>query len=236
MRILHCSDLHADDASFHWLVEQSERFDLVCLTGDLLDMNPYRLPPGQIDRVVGYIRQITAPVAICSGNHDNFSGDDPRLVDAAWLQELRGPRVWVDGDRFAWCGQKFRVFPWIASIPASASPDEIWLIHAPPDLSPTSIVRGGPGFGDFELGELCRSEAGPRLVLSGHVHDRQAWCAKIGRTWSLNPGRPNSAGSPNYISIRIDHEMVANFGTASGEAVTNAVQRLSWTIRSSAPS
>jgi Icc-related predicted phosphoesterase len=214
MRILHCTDLHASDAAYCWLINQSSRYDLVCLSGDSLDLNPYRLPEGQIERVVARINQITVPVAICSGNHDNFPAYDGRLADARWMQGLKRPMLWMDGEKFEIEGHRFRIFPWMGAVPPSADQDEIWLMHAPPDLSPTSIVRGGVDFGDFSLGELCRSSAGPRLILSGHVHDRVSWIAKIGRTWCLNPGCDPKASVPNHIAIDLSRSHAVFYGSA----------------------
>src|SRR5690606_10632086 len=113
-----------------------------------LDLNPYRLPSGQIERVVAHIKRIKVPLAMCSGNHDNFGAYDDRLVAAKWMQALRRPMLWLDGDKFEIEGHRFRVFPWMSQVPAIADADEIWLMHAPPDLSSTSIVRGGVDFGD----------------------------------------------------------------------------------------
>ncbi len=135
MRILHVSDLHARVSQLRWVIEESKEFDLVCITGDLLDLNAHR-------------------------------GFDNR---------------WVDGDQFEFGGVKFRCIPWLAPLD-EARGDEVWLIHSPPDVLPTGITRGGMGFGDFSFGELCRNHAGPRLALSGHIHDPQSWRAKIGRT------------------------------------------------------
>jgi len=227
MRILHCTDLHASDAACRWIVEQSPGYDLVCLSGDLLDLNPYRLPAGQIERVVARIRQITVPVAICSGNHDHFAAYDDRLADAKWMQDLRRPLLWLDGDIFEIEGYRFRVFPWMGAVPPAAGPDEIWLMHAPPDLSPVSLARGGGDFGDFALGELCRSGAGPRLVLSGHVHDRVSWVSKVGRTWCLNPGCDPGAEIPHHIVIDLSRSRAVFNGPAGAPGDAQPVARLS---------
>jgi Icc-related predicted phosphoesterase len=47
---------------------------------------------------------------------------------------------------------------------------------------------------------------GPRIAVSGHVHEPQAWRAKVGRTWSLNPLGPenNGAERPSYIVIDLE--------------------------------
>ena len=200
MHILHCTDLHANDRWYRWLAEESPRYDLVCLTGDLLDLNLYRSTDGQLERVMAHLQKIERPLAICSGNHDSVAGADLRLHHAAWLQALRREDLWIDGDRFEFGGFSFRCIPWQGLLP-NASPDEVWLIHSPPDRVPTGIVRGGAGFGDSIFGEQCRAGLGPRLALSGHVHEPQSWRVKVGRTWSLNPGCEEKSDRPRHIVI-----------------------------------
>jgi len=202
MRILHCTDLHARDAWYRWLAAECGQFDLVCITGDLLDLNPYRSTDGQLDRVMAHLQKISAPIAVCSGNHDSVAGEDMRLQHSRWLQDLRRPNLWADGDSFVLGGFRFACMPWQGVLPRAARED-VWLIHSPPDLCPTGIARGGAGFGDPVFGELCRAGRGPRLALSGHVHEPQSWGAKIGRTWSLNPLGPdgNDSGAPAHIAV-----------------------------------
>jgi Icc-related predicted phosphoesterase len=205
MRILHCTDLHANDCWYRWLAAESPHYDLVCLTGDLLDLNPYRSTDGQLDRVMAHLQKIETPLAICSGNHDSVAGADLRFHHAAWLRQLRREDLWIDGDRFEFGGFSFRCIPWQGILPSGSS-SEIWLIHSPPDKAPTGIARGGAGFGDSTFGEECRANRGPRLALSGHVHEPQSWRAEVGRTWSINPLGPenNGAHQPNHVDIDLD--------------------------------
>lgn len=199
MRILHVSDLHARESQLRWVVNESKEYDLVCISGDLLDLNAYRRFDGQIERTVAALKDIRVPLALCSGNHDSLAGEGAKLEDARWLRDLKGEMCWVDDDRFEFGGQQFRCVPWLAPVDP-ADENEIWLIHSPPDLLPTGITRGGVGWGDFSFGELCRNESGPKLALSGHIHDPQSWRARIGRTWSLNPGT-GEGKTPPYITI-----------------------------------
>jgi predicted phosphodiesterase len=200
MRILHVTDFHASDALYGWLSRESDGFDLVALSGDLLDLNHPGAVGDQIDRVLAHMKLIAAPLALCSGNHDSVAGSGPRLKLASWLKAARREKVWIDGDLFEIGGYRFRCIPWSGKLP-DAKPEEIWLIHSPPDEAPTGISQGGSGWGNFEFGELCRSSNGPRLALSGHVHEPQSWRAKVGRTWSLNPGCPDHAHMPNHVMI-----------------------------------
>lgn len=215
MRILHCSDLHASTDQFTWVSRKSRFFDLVAITGDVLNLNTHRRIGDQAERVLAHLRTITVPLAICSGNHDTLTGAGPRLESAYWLKEARRTNVWIDGDVFTVAGHTFRCIPWDGPLPESG-PDEIWLIHAPPDEAPTGISRGGAGFGSFEFGELCRAGKGPWIALSGHVHDPQSWCARVGRTWSLNPGCPDGAPVPDRIEIDLTRGLALR-ERASGE-------------------
>lgn len=78
------------------------------------------------------------------------------------------------------------------------------VFRGPPDEVPTGITQGGASFGDLEFGSLCRAGRGPRLALSGHVHDPESWHAHIGRTWSLNPGCAEGKNVPNHIVLDLE--------------------------------
>lgn len=220
MRILHLSDLHAVNGHFEWVIKEQARYDLVCITGDLLDANPLKDVGDQLGRVIRHLERIRKPLALCSGNHDSLAGAGPRLEHAQWLRELRGPNVWIDGEMFEFGEFKFRCIPWNGFIPEVQS-EEIWLMHAPPGGAKTAIARGGINWGDLVLGDLCRAALGPALALSGHIHDPQAHFSRVGRTWSLNPGCAEKASTPNHNIIDLGRG-VAFHHRASGE--TDAVR------------
>jgi len=215
MRILHIADFHGAEHLYEWLSRECRSFDLVALSGDLLNLNQNRPIGDQIDRVLSHLKKVTAPLALSSGNHDCVIGGWSQLEMATWLNGARRKNVWIDGDSFELGGHRFTCIPWGGKLP-DAGPEEIWLIHSPPDDAPTAISRGGADWGSFEFGELCRNRKGPWLALSGHVHDPQSWRAKLGRTWSLNPGCPDRAARPNHIVIDFKRG-VAVRNQASGE-------------------
>jgi Icc-related predicted phosphoesterase len=216
MRILVVSDFHADPARFRWLTEQGESglYDMVAICGDLLSLNGLRPieDEQQIDSCLSRLRKLVAIVAVgvCSGNHDSYAGGG-RLNNAWWLKELKAEsrNVWIDGDSWQISGQTFRSISWDddGKLP-EADGDAIWLAHRPPCEAPTGICRGGAGWGNLALGEMCRGNKGPWLALSGHVHDPQSWFAKIGRTWSLNAGCSNRI-PPNHFIIDLSRRVVA---------------------------
>lgn len=203
MRLLHCSDFHGHEPWYRWLAQACPRYDLVCLTGDLIDLFARADHAEKIRRVSNHLLKLPVPVALCSGNHD-----DPDLLGAAnWIKQLARDRLWKDGDRFSLHGHVFRCIGWGQPMPMVADPAEIWLVHAPPDDCATSQACHGINLGDFELGELCRAGLGPRLALSGHIHEAVGWQAWVGRTWSFNPGYGLDPSRPHAIEIDLDRQL-----------------------------
>lgn len=202
MRILHCSDFHGNKAWFDWLAQCAASYDLVCLTGDHIDLLDLLRIDSQLRMVKTGLARIATPVALCSGNNDSFSGPPApsSLHHAAWLKELRRPGVWVDGDVFEMGGVRFRCIGWNDLLP-SAGANEIWLHHAPPARSSSAVDVYGGDAGDEILGEVCRDGEGPAMVLCGHQHDPHQWACRVGRTWCFNPGFNAQAVVPNHIII-----------------------------------
>lgn len=202
MRILHCSDFHANTPWFAWLAEAAARFDLVCLSGDLLDLTDMQSINAQLDMVQTSLSRITTPLAICSGNNDAFNSPPapPCLLHAAWIGKLRRPGLWADGDRFETNGLKVRCLGWNER-PPPANGDEVWLSHAPPARAPVAMDASDGDVGDEILGERCRAGKGPGELLSGHQHDPQRWMCRVGQTWCFNPGYDGRALQPNHIIL-----------------------------------
>ena len=89
MNLLITADLHLRLHWFRWLIEQAPNFDLVCITGDLLDMFKSETWMEQAREITRLVRELAdiVPVALCSGNHDNagrlviaYSGIGLRVV------------------------------------------------------------------------------------------------------------------------------------------------------------
>lgn len=202
MRMLHCSDFHANKAWFDWLVAHASEYDLVCLTGDMLDLVEIHRLTAQLRMVKAALRRVATPLALCSGNHDSLSGPRARasLLHAAWLNELRRPGLWIDGDAFEFKKYKFRCIGWDAQLPIAAA-GEIWLFHAPPARSPVASGLDESEAGDEVFDNICRAGKGPEVVLSGHQHNPRRWICRVGRTWCLNPGYSHHANTPNHIAI-----------------------------------
>jgi predicted MPP superfamily phosphohydrolase len=73
MKLLITADLHFRLHWFRWLIDQAPNFDLVCIAGDLLDMFRSETSMEQAREISTLVKELedVAPVAICSGNHDN---------------------------------------------------------------------------------------------------------------------------------------------------------------------
>jgi len=223
--ILHVTDLHCNERWFEWLAGASSRYSLVCMTGDLLNLNPYRAHHGQPDKVLSFLRRLKTPLALVSGNHDSMQGAGPRLENAQWMREACLGRVYADGDSFMHSGLLFRCLAWRGRLP-TPGPNEVWLHHAPPSLAGTSISRGGCDFGDFDLGEQMREGRGPRLVLSGHVHDPVRMADSVGGSWSLNPGFAGNSPVPNYFEVDLGKGIAAHSRASGGGATVRLWQPL----------
>lgn len=210
MRILHCSDFHGYEPWFQWLTASSADYDLVCVTGDHLDLADFRSIDTQITMVRTVFERLVSPAAVVSGNGDSFNAEGAPLwlLHAKWLTDLRRPGLWVDGAEFELGGIHFRCVGWNTPIPP-ANGSEVWLYHAPPSRSPLSIGPSGDDVGDEMLGEMCRAGAGPAMILTGHQHEPRHWLWHPGRTWILNPGRSRHGRVPNHIVIDTVRRTVA---------------------------
>lgn len=77
MKILHLSDLHLNGAWFDWALRQAPRYDLVCVSGDLLDMFMRVGRFWGVLEVKDWTDTFPGNLALCSGNHD---GNDPEKI------------------------------------------------------------------------------------------------------------------------------------------------------------
>ncbi len=102
MKILLTADLHYRLPWFQWLIDQSPKYDLVCVAGDFLDIFHTEPRMNQAQAVSALVRELAqrTRVAVCSGNHD----DAGRLVTAdrapvyEWFGRLGDhPKITTDG-------------------------------------------------------------------------------------------------------------------------------------------
>ena len=218
MKILAVSDLHFSLKQYDWLVQEAERYDLVIIAGDLLDIAGHLDLDAQITIVAKYLRTLSAKtrLLVCSGNHDGDEKDATQEYVARWLKRVRAEGLVVDGTGVDVGERRFSVCPWWDG-PASREAMEaflkqestlspktwLWLHHAPPDgfgVSWTGKEFAGDGF----LVNTIRALQ-PDFVFSGHIHNSPfrnggTWASRIGKTWTFNSGRQLGV-PPAYIEL-----------------------------------
>jgi Icc-related predicted phosphoesterase len=222
VQLLLASDLHYQLRQLDWLVEQAERFDVVVLAGDHLDISGGVGLESQAVVIVRYLQRLAArsTVIAASGNHDLTARNQHGEKAAPWLAEGRDVGALVDWDSVDVDGVRITVCPWwdgpmtrddvLAQLRAHAvdrPPTWVWVYHPPPSGSPTA-QSARREFGDADL-RAWIEELQPDVVLAGHVHDAPfvdggSWSDRVGRTWTFNAGRVSVGAIPNHVIIDFD--------------------------------
>jgi Icc-related predicted phosphoesterase len=236
MKCLLVSDLHYALKQFDWLHAVAERFDLLVLAGDHLDISSAVAADAQIVVILKYLKRLAerTRVIVCSGNHDLNGRNAGGERVASWMARVRDIGVPVDGDFFALDGVAITVCPWwdgpasCAEVGAQLARDStrragrwIWVYHAPPGESPVSWA-GQRHFGDAELLRWIRTYQ-PDLVLTGHIHQSPfraggSWVDRIGSTWVFNAGR-QIGPCPAHMIIDLAEAAATWFSLAGPEVV-----------------
>ncbi|WP_223292918.1 MULTISPECIES: metallophosphoesterase family protein [Shewanella] len=206
MKLLHVSDLHFNRAQFEWVREQARHYDLLCISGDLLDGSWQQ--SFSSDEQVEWIRQWTStlplPTFICSGNHDLLPLQDDIQASAHWLTTLKSQRVSVDNDIVDIFGHKFGCIPYDSPEFYLFRDCDVLLHHVPP--SKLKVARQeGNNWGcanirtAIEFGELKA-----KFLLCGHVHRPLARFSKFKNKFISNPGNNQRAEIPNFNVIQLN--------------------------------
>lgn len=197
MKLLHFTDAHFRKDWYDWIADNSGRYDLVVVSGDLIDMFGGTSLPSQTRWIVGWAKSLVAPLVWCSGNHDT----EALGLSANWLERLPGPRFSKSG-HCELLGLSIVRINWRESVPQLRGGD-IVVSHAPPAGTFTATSKGGrTDAGDLSLGDALRSAAAaPWMTISGHVHDPMRWKDKCGATFTFNPGMGKNPAEPNHIVI-----------------------------------
>lgn len=213
MKILHFSDLHANNEQCKSLLEicAAEKPDLLALSGDITYWQDSEKDSALLEKAKEWVEtvNILIPVAFCSGNHE------------AWTQGFSAANWNVfckDGESKTFKkGQEKCIitsFPWHDNelVPTQAlkaerdqkriSPDatRIWLHHEP--AWPSGCGWNGYGYQGNRSIQLLVREYKPHFLLSGHIH-----CApytggkaieRLNDTICLNPGSSSTRNDQYY--------------------------------------
>ena len=232
MRCLVVADLHYSLPQYDWVVNVAERFDLIIIAGDHLDLSS--LVEGRAQTVVirKYIELLCGktPVITCSGNHDLDSRDPAGEKVAKWISDFNHSGIPADGESFVFEDTLFSICPWwdgplarerigtqLAADALKQTGKWFWVHHAPSDNSPTSWA-GSRYFGDAALLEWI-TQYQPDMVFSGHVHHSPfikggSWVDRIANTWVFNVGQ--QFGSPPAHIVFDTNEQEAVWMSAAG--------------------
>ena len=221
MKLLLVSDLHYTLKQFDWVYQVADRFDLVVIAGDHLDIAGVAALEAQIVVITKYLARIQSKtrLLVSSGNHDlDLRNADGERV-AAWINGKKFPGIGVDGQYVDIGDTGVTVCPWWdgpigrAAVDSQLARDAgqrqarwIWIYHAPPDRSPVSW-SGKAYLGDPDLREWIE-EYQPDIVLTGHIHQSPfksggSWADQIGKTWVFNAGR-QIGPTPTFVVIDLE--------------------------------
>jgi Icc-related predicted phosphoesterase len=239
MKCLLVSDLHYTLKQLDWLASAAQRFDLVVVAGDHLDLSSTVAFEAQIVVILKYFERMQGrtKLIVSSGNHDLNATNAAGEKYAAWMSRVRRLGVATDGDVLEIADIVFSVCPWWdgpasrAEVDAQLARDSarrdgsgrkwVWIYHSPPDQSPTSW-GGQKHYGDTDVVDWI-GRWRPDMVLTGHIHQspfRQggSWVDRIGETWVFNSGR-QIGPVPCHVVIDDDERHATWFSLAGNERV-----------------
>lgn len=199
MTLLHVTDLHFNQAQFEWIAEQRHDYDLICLTGDLIDSDKEPSLEEQIEWIEQWFKKIKTTMFVCSGNHDIEVFDREN-----WLSEIDSNYIYPDNGVYTYKGIKIGCYPYIGAEGYFEYDEcEILLHHVPPANTNTSLLESGADWGDENLYHaLTNGIISPKYILSGHVHHPKGYSDSILNTTIYNPGY--MAGNvPAYQIIKV---------------------------------
>jgi len=235
MRILLVADLHYSLRQWDWLKDTANRFDLVIIAGDLLDIASIVPLEAQIIVVRKYLARLVeqAPLLVSSGNHDILNAGENEPRNAEWMQDKQGVTYSVDGDDFEQADLYFSTLPWWesdeqrAAIEAQLQAQQtkaegkrwIWIYHPPPKGT-TVAWNGRRDFGDEYLPAWIERFS-PEMVLGGHIHNAPfygdgSWIDQINDTWLFNSGM-QTGSIPCFTVIDTDENKAIWLSAAEGE-------------------
>ena len=236
---MHCllvSDLHYALKQLDWVQHVADKFDVIVIAGDHLDISSAVALEAQIVVVLRYLERLGSKtkLLVCSGNHDLNAKNEAGEKVAAWMSRVRALGVPTDGDSVEIDDTLWTICPWWDGPSTREEVDRqlardaertkgkwAWVYHSPPDQSPTSWA-GNKHFGDTDLVAWIERYQ-PDIVMTGHIHQSPfrkggSWVDRLGDTWVFNSGR-QIGPVPCHIIIDEVGQRAMWFSLAGSEVV-----------------
>ena len=226
MKILHLTDLHFRKHWFEWATTVAHEFDVVCISGDFLDIFDARDLQTQIAWVSDWMRSFPAKLVTCTGNHcwwPSWDANDEN-GDGKWLRRLASSQITTDGQTTVIGEVQFTSVGWMSppNAPTLALPQMI-IAHCGPRGSGVAH-NGRRDLGEILLRDLVHEH--PAIVLSGHVHDPVKWHGLVGKSVCFNPGFEPDASQPRHVRLDLKTrtaELVVNGTTIDTVNISSAL-------------
>lgn len=206
MKVLTVGDLHYNMRQFDWVLANAERYGMIIIAGDLLNIAGHVDLDTQILVVNKYLQRLKAQttLVVCSGNHDGDRKSAEGEFFADWLDASVLDGIHGDGASLSCDGWQFSVCPWwdgpvcrekvdtFLKAEGNKATENWFVVHHAPPTATRPAWTGKRDFGDAHLRTFIE-EHQPRVVLSGHIHNapfrqENGWYDRIGKTWIFNAG------------------------------------------------
>lgn len=197
MKILHATDLHFVKSWYDYLLSIEKDYDVVCVTGDLVDGNDPKGIDYQIKQVVTMLYCFKKPLFVCSGNHDVGLP-----YDEYWLEGVVG--VFGDNSIHNLNGITFGCATCLNPQYATFSNCDVLLSHYPPAYTKASCDIGGGDYGSEKLyNSIAKGIIAPKIILCGHIHRPRKNICRFKNSVIYNPGCDFKSKIPRINSIEI---------------------------------
>lgn len=226
MKILHITDLHFFKPYFIWVTENQNKFDAICITGDILNnhINCKSSYSEQIDWINEWVKSVTKSLLICSGNHDEYydvesetleelftiNNDDSDIIEYShqnshinWIKNLNNKDITTDGKKTIINNLKFGCIPYGEDNFSQYSDCDVILYHIPPSISGTACEANRNLGCNFIAQALKEKTIQPQWILSGHIHQPSKKFDQIMQTKISNPGSSFKLKVPHHHEIKI---------------------------------
>lgn len=212
IKLLHVSDLHFNQQQFLWITQQANQYDVICLTGDLIDDSIHQSLncQQQVQWIQDWLLSINIPICICSGNHDVIAFSDREQSSAHWLNTLTGQHVYTDNMTVTIGNMLFGCLPYENPQFTNFKDCDVLLHHVPPSRLKVAKQSGNDwGCRDFREA-IDVSELKAKYILCGHVHKPSVPVSRFKGKIVSNPGNVSKNAIPNSNVIEIAQKRTDN--------------------------